>query len=510
ATVVGEVTDGDRLLIECTLELFEAQVINGLSDFGAAGLSCATSELAAAGDGGMHVNLDAVPLRDSSLSPEEILMSESQERMMAVVEPANVAEFLTICAKWDVLATVVGEVTGDGRLVIDWHGETVVDVDPRTVAHDGPVYHRPYARPDWQDTVQADGVERLARPATGVELADTLLALVASPNLCDKSWITDQYDRYVRGNSVLAQPEDAGMLRLDEDTNLGVALATDCNGRFALLDPYAGAQLALAEAYRNVAVTGAQPVAISDCLNFGSPEDPAVMWQFTEAIRGLVDGCKILGTPVTGGNVSFYNQTADTPILPTPVVGVLGVIPDVTARIPVGFAAVGDGVYLLGDTRDELAGSAWAEVAHDHLGGLPPVVDLEHEQRLAAVLTRAGRRALLSSAHDLSDGGLSQALVESCLRRGFGVDVRLPEDADPFVALFSESAGRVLVSVRPGSEDELTELCGAYDIPLARLGEVTPVEDAHVTVADQFSLPLARIRSAWAATIPAVMAPQTV
>jgi len=303
----------EKLLIECTLELFAAQVINGLSDFGAAGLSCATSELAAAGDGGMHVDLDLVPLRDSSLSPEEILMSESQERMMAVVEPQHVEAFLAICGKWDVLATVVGEVTGDGRLVIDWHGETVVDVDPRTVAHDGPVYDRPYARPDWQDALQAATPDDLPRPSTGRELADTLLRLVASPNLCDRSWVTDQYDRYVRGNSVLAQPEDAGMLRIDEESQLGIALATDCNGRFAYLDPYAGAQLALAEAYRNVAVSGAQPVAISDCLNFGSPEDPSVMWQFTEAIRGLVDGCRQLGTPVTGGNVSFYNQTARRP-----------------------------------------------------------------------------------------------------------------------------------------------------------------------------------------------------
>ena len=338
----------EKLLIECTLELFAAKIITGIQDFGAAGISCATSELAAAGDGGMHVDLDRVVLRDSTLSPEEILMSESQERMMAVVEPGDVAEFMRICAKWDVLATVIGEVTAGDRLIIDWHGETVVDVDPRTVAHDGPVYERPYARPVWQDELQAGGVDHLARPVTGDQLAQTLMLMVASPNLCDKSWVTDQYDRYVRGNSVLAQPEDAGMLRIDEETGLGVALATDGNGRFALLDPYAGAQLALAEAYRNVAVSGAQPVAITDCLNFGSPEDPSVLWQFTEAIAGLVDGCRELGTPVTGGNVSFYNQTGSTPILPTPVIGVIGVIDDVTRRTPVGFSGSGDTVYLLG------------------------------------------------------------------------------------------------------------------------------------------------------------------
>ncbi|HLT60674.1 MAG TPA: phosphoribosylformylglycinamidine synthase subunit PurL, partial [Microlunatus sp.] len=314
----------EKLLIECTLELFQAKVISGIQDFGAAGISCATSELAAAGDGGMYVELDRVPLRDSSLAPEEILMSESQERMMAVVEPGDVERFLEICRKWDVQATVIGEVTDDKRLVIDWHGETIVDVDPRTVAHEGPVYERPLARPDWQDEVRGAGVDELPRPKTGDELAETLLRLAGSPNLCDRSWITDQYDRYVRGNSVLAQPEDAGMLRIDEASGLGIALATDCNGRFCYLDPYQGAQLALAEAYRNVAVSGARPVAVSDCLNFGSPEEPAVMWQFSETIRGLVDGCLALGTPVTGGNVSFYNQTGETAILPTPVVGVLG------------------------------------------------------------------------------------------------------------------------------------------------------------------------------------------
>ncbi|WP_375433131.1 phosphoribosylformylglycinamidine synthase subunit PurL [uncultured Friedmanniella sp.] len=495
----------EKLLIECTLELFAAGVVTGIQDFGAAGISCATSELAAAGDGGMHVELDRVPLRDSSLAPEEILMSESQERMMAVVEPADVDRFLEICAKWDVQATVVGEVTEDDRLVIEWHGETIVDVDPRTVAHQGPVYERPYARPDSQDQLQADGVAGLARPTTGDELAATLLQLVASANLCDLSWITNQYDRYVRGNSVLAQPEDAGMLRIDEETGLGVALATDGNGRFALLDPYAGAQLALAEAYRNVAVTGAQPVAVSDCLNFGSPEDPAVMWQFTEAIRGLVDGCQALGTPVTGGNVSFYNQTGRTAILPTPVIGVLGVIEDVTRRVPVGFAAAGDAVLLLGDTRDELDGSAWAGVVHDHLGGRPPAVDLAHEVRLASLLVTAGRDGLLASAHDLADGGLAQALVESSLRRGHGVRVALPDGSDPFVWLFSESAGRVLVSVRPDQVAALTALAAQHQVPLHPLGQVSASDDAALEVDGRFTLPLSTIREAWSATLPAAL-----
>ena len=496
----------EKLLIECTLEIFAAGLISGIQDLGGAGLSCATSELASAGDGGMHIDLDLVPLRDPTLSPEEILMSESQERMMAIVEPGHVEAFLAICRKWDVLATVIGEVARGDRLVIDWHGETVVDVPPRTVAHQGPVYERPYDRPEWQDQVQANGIDQLQRPASGEELSDTLLRMVGSANLCDKSWVTDQYDRYVRGNSVLAQPDDAGMLRIDEDSGLGVALATDCNARFTLLDPYAGAQLALAEAYRNVATSGAEPLAITDCLNFGSPEDPAIMWQFSEAVRGLADGCRALGTPVTGGNVSFYNQTGSTPILPTPVVGVLGVIDDVTRRTPSGFAAAGQAIYLLGETRDELAGSAWADVIHDHLGGQPPAVDLAHEKALAEVLIRASRRGLLASAHDLADGGLAQALVESALRHGLGARIQLPSEADPFVWLFSESAGRAIVSLKQAAYRDLASLCRTNGVMLTKLGVVTKEEDASLEVVGQFTLPLTRIREAWQGTIPAVMA----
>ncbi|HEY3016867.1 MAG TPA: phosphoribosylformylglycinamidine synthase subunit PurL [Nocardioides sp.] len=489
----------EKLLIECTLELFQAGVVAGIQDLGGAGLSCATSELASAGDGGMHVELDRVPLRDSTLAPEEILMSESQERMMAVVEPDDVDAFLAICAKWDVDATVIGEVTDTGRLEIDWHGERVVDVPPRSVAHDGPTYQRPFARPDWQDELQADGAEKLTRPATGDELRETLLQLVASPNLCDKSWITDQYDRYVRGNTVLAQPSDSGMIRVDEETNLGVAVSTDCNGRFAKLDPYTGAQLALAESYRNVATGGARPLAISDCLNFGSPEDPAVMWQFAEACRGLKDACVELGIPVTGGNVSLYNQTGETAILPTPVVAVLGVIEDVTRRTPSAFSASGEAVFLLGETREELSGSEWAHVVHGHLGGLPPAVDLTAERSLAELLAEGV--GLLTSAHDVSDGGVAQTLVEAALRNGVGATVEVPGDA--FLGLFAESAARAVVTVAESDVEALGALAERYGVPLARLG--TTGGDA-LTVEGQFTVALDDLREAWTATLPAALA----
>ena len=253
--------------------------------------------------------------------------------------------------------------------------------------------------------------------------------MAGSPNLCSRGWVTDQYDRYVRGNTVLAQPADAGVVRVADDSTLGLAMATDCSGRFTMLDPYAGAQLALAEAYRNVAVTGAVPLAVTDCLNFGSPEDPAVMWQFQQAVHGLADGCAELGIPVTGGNVSFYNQTGATAILPTPVVGVLGVIDDVRRRTVTGIGhETGETLILLGQTRDELDGSEWAHVVHGHLGGRPPKVDLAAERLLAEILLAGSRDGMISAAHDLSEGGLAQTLVEMCLVGEVGARIVLPEN----------------------------------------------------------------------------------
>jgi phosphoribosylformylglycinamidine synthase len=494
----------EKVLIECCLEIFAEDLVVGIQDLGAAGLSCATTELAAAGLqhkglGGMDVQLDLAPLRDASLAPEEILMSESQERMMAVVTPAHLPRFREICEKWDVTATVIGTVTDTGRLRMTWHGADIVDVDPRTLAHQGPVYERPYHRPAWQDALQADTPDRLARPKTGDELRETVLRMVASPNLADKTWVVEQYDHRVRGNTVLAHGEDSGMLRLDDESGLGIALATDGNGRYTKLDPYHGAQLALAEAYRNVAATGARPLAVTDCLNFGSPEDPEVMWQFAEATRGLADGCLALGTPVTGGNVSFYNQTGETAIHPTPIVGVLGVIDDVTRRTRCAFATEGETLLLLGDTRDEFGGSEWAHVEHAHLGGLPPQVDLERERLLAEILIAGSRGGMLSAAHDLSDGGLIQAVVESALRGGHGVRLALPEGLDSFVALFSESAGRAVVAVPRGDESRFTDLCQARGLPCARIGVV---DGDAVEVEGEFTIPLADLRAAHTGTFP--------
>ncbi|KJV00647.1 phosphoribosylformylglycinamidine synthase subunit PurL [Rhodococcoides fascians] len=492
----------EKVLIEACLELYSNKLVVGIQDLGGAGLSCATSELASAGSGGMHIELDKVPMRATGMTPAEVLSSESQERMCAVVTPENVDAFMAVCKKWDVLATVIGEVTDGEHLQITWHGDTVVDVPPKTVAHEGPVYNRPVQRPDTQDALIANSTASLKRPETADELKATLLKMIGSPQLCSRRFITEQYDRYVRGNTVLAENADAGVIRIDEKTGRGIALATDASGRYTALDPYQGAQLALAEAFRNVAVTGATPKAVTNCLNFGSPEDPGVMWQFQQAVRGLADGCVTLGIPVTGGNVSFYNQTGAEPILPTPVVGVLGVIDDVHRRIPTGLGLEpGETLILLGETHDEFDGSIWAQVEHDHLGGVPPKVDLAQEQLLADILLASSRDGLVSAAHDLSEGGLAQAVVEAALAGETGCRIIVPEGADPFVTLFSESSGRVLVAVPRTEETRFTGMCTARGLPWARVGVVDEGSDS-IEVQGQFSVPMTELRETFESTLP--------
>ena len=453
----------EKVLIECSLEIFAEDLVVGIQDLGGAGLSCATSELASGGSGGMKVQLDKVPLRDPSLSPEEILMSESQERMCAIVEPSKIERFLEICKKWDVTVTVIGEVTDGNHLEITWNGELIVDVPPRTVAHDGPVYNRPLAQPDYINQVNSQNVN-VPIPTSASEIKTAVLKLAAAPNLADKSWVTSQYDKYVQGNTIQAQPDDSGMIRIDESTNLGVAISTDANANWSYLNPYQGAKLALAEAARNIATAGARPLAVTNCLNFGSPEDPGVMWQFAESVRGLADGCLEMGLPVTGGNVSFYNQTGTVAILPTPVIGVLGVIEDVRKRTPMSFTAAGLDLYLVGETQEDLAGSEWAFL-HNQRVGQSPDADLQREMRLIELLLEGN--SFFAAAHDLSQGGLSAGLTEMVLRHKVGATVSL-ENAG--VTLLSETPGRVIVAIDPAHSSKLEGLAIKYSIAVTKLG----------------------------------------
>ena len=453
----------EKVLIECSLEIFAEDLVIGIQDLGGAGLSCATSELASGGSGGMKVELDRVPLRDATLSPEEILMSESQERMCAIVEPSKIDRFLEICKKWDVTVTVIGEVTDGDRLEITWHGELIVDVPPRTVAHDGPVYSRPLAEPAYIARVNAEVINPVI-PQTAQEIKATILMMAATPNLADKSWVTNQYDRYVQGNTVQSQPDDSGMVRIDEKTHLGVAVATDANANWSYLNPYEGAKLALAEASRNIATAGAIPLAVTNCLNFGSPEDPGVMWQFAETVRGLADGCLEMGLPVTGGNVSFYNQTGDVAILPTPVIGVLGVIDDVRTRTPMSFDRAGLELYLIGASDENLSGSEWAYL-HGMRGGQAPTADLQREMRLIKLLVKGRTEKIFSAAHDLSQGGLTASLTEMVLRHNVGATITL---TNPGNNLLVETPGRVVVAVEVSKAAALKTAAG--DIPLTYLG----------------------------------------
>ena len=486
----------EKVLIECCLDLYRAGVVVGIQDLGGAGLACATSELAAAGDGGMEIDLDAVPLRAENMLAAEILSSESQERMCAIVRPEDVARFREICAHWDVTCAEIGEVTDGEHLLIRHRGELVVDAPAHTIAHEGPVYERPWARPKWQDEVQQfQGVEKPTDPAA---VKAALLTMVGSPALCSRAFITDQYDRYVRGNTVQAQHANAGVLRIDEQTHRGVAVSADASGRYTKLDPNMGARLALAEAYRNVAVTGARPVAVTNCLNFGSPEDPAVMWQFREAVHGLADGAKELVIPVSGGNVSFYNQTGSEAILPTPVVGVLGVIDDVreSVRNKLGTVSGTEELYLLGQTFDEFGGSIWQQVSGAGLSGLPPQVDLAKEEKLMEFFQQPG---VVSAAHDVSEGGVAQAIAELAIysNKGVSLDVSGVYD-DVFTALFSESASRVVVAATDGAA--VVRRAQELGIPVVKIGET--IDEPVVRVEGQFEVPVAELTRAWTETLP--------
>ncbi len=496
----------EKVLIECCLELYAADVVVGIQDLGGGGLSCATSELAAAGDGGMRINLDAVPLRAENMTAAEILASESQERMCAIVTPDNVERFKEICAKWDVTCAEIGEVTDeDDRLVITHNGEVVLDAPSSTIADEAPVYERPWARPEWQDEVQGGG--DVDKPE---QLREAWLKLVASPALCSRDWITEQYDRYVRGNTVQARHANSGVLRIDESTGRGVAISADASGRYTFLDPNMGARLALAEAYRNVAVTGARPVAVTNCLNFGSPENPDVMWQFREAVHGLADGSRELGIPVSGGNVSFYNQTGDTPILPTPVVGVLGVIENVADSVThrVVNNEDKDVLVLLGETKDEFGGSVWQEISGAGLSGLPPQVDLANEARLADFF--CDKAEGLTAAHDLSEGGLGQAVFEMIKDTEKGAELDLSAvNTDAFTALFSESASRVLVACSPDRVDRVVADATELGIPVSIVGSTNmsgEITFADGTPAAGQSVSVAQLREVWSATMPGYFA----
>jgi phosphoribosylformylglycinamidine synthase len=455
----------EKLLIEASLELIRRDLVVGFQDLGAGGISCPSSEMTSKAGTGMKLWVDRVHLRESDMEPFEIMISESQERMMAVVDPADVDAVLEVCTKWGLDARVISEVTKTGRLEVLRGDEVIADVPAEALAEEGPVYERPFERPQWIDELQSapDGGE-----APG-DLRAAFLSLLASPNIASKRWIWEQYDHMLFLGTVQGPGGDAAVIRLPKG-DVAVALSTDGNGRYCYLDPYEGARLAVAESARNVACTGARPVAITNCLNFGNPEKTDVMWQFAETVRGIGDACSELGTPVTGGNVSFYNETKGRAIYPTPVIGMLGILEDPSRSVGLGFGEMGDAILVAGVTSpDDLGGSEYAKVVNGVVGGMPPALDLAAEKALIAFLQAAAASGSLRSAHDPSMGGLAIAIAESALASGLGFRL---DGALDHRGLFSESPSRAVLSCAPERVAELKALADGHGVPLERLGEV--------------------------------------
>jgi phosphoribosylformylglycinamidine synthase II len=487
----------EKLLLEACLEAMRTGAIVGIQDMGAAGLTCSSFEMASRSGTGIEMDLDAVPQRESGMSAYELLLSESQERMLLVAEKGREAEIFAVFEKWDLDAAVVGRVTSDGRMRVRWHGRVVVDIPVDPIAANAPVYDRPTVRPaDFAERQKLD----LGELPPESDPSAALLQLLGSPNLCSREWVYRQYDQLVGSSTVLRPGGDAAVVRIPE-TERGLALKTDCNPRYCAADPYLGAQHAVAEAARNVAVTGARPLAVTNCLNFGSPERPECMWEFAEATRGMADACRAFGIPITGGNVSFYNETAgEGAIPPTPTIGLVGLLDDVTCAVPAAFGGAGDDVLLLGETRAELGASEYLAVRHGLERGAPPALDLAAERRLHDVLVAAAERRLVRSAHDCAEGGAAVALAECAIRSGFGLDCALPAAGPrPELALFAESAARAVLSCAPANTEALFALARAHGVPAARIGQTG---GARIRIVPGVDVSLSEAHDLWARTLP--------
>ncbi len=498
----------EKLLLEASLELIGSGHIVAIQDMGAAGLTSSSAEMAARGGVGVEIDLAKVPTREPGMTPYEILLSESQERMLVVAKADRVPQVQAIAAKWELDATPIGRVTDDGMYRCTWGEQVVVEIPGRRLIDDCPVYH-PEAKEDPRVAEL-----RAARPthhAPRTTPSDALLTLLDHPPVASKRWVFEQYDSTVQAGTVIAPGGDAGVLRV-RHASFGIAVTTDCNARYVLLDPYEGGKAAVAEAARNVACTGARPLGITDCLNFGSPERPAVFHQFKEACRGIADACRALGTPVTGGNVSFYNESPTGAVDPTPVVGMVGLLARVDRAVPSHARATGDVVFVLGETRAEFGGSAFWEAVLGFVGGQPPRVDLEAERRLVELLVAGGERGLFHSAHDCSQGGLAVALAEVAMggpyqENGFGLDVDLQSYGvrlTSYDVLFSESHARAVVTCAPERVPAVAALAREMGVPAHRAGTVGPVNGAFsVTLRDgAITDPVAKLRDVYFNAIP--------
>ncbi len=476
----------EKLLIEACLELVRRDLLVGFQDLGAGGISCPTSEMSAKATTGMSVDVGRVHRREPEMEPFEVMISESQERMLGIVAPQDLDEVLAVCSRWGLDARVIGEVTDSGRIEVIQDGEKVADAPAAALAEESPAYDRPVRRPAWIDELQASP----SGDEPPQDLAGALLALLSSPSIASKEWVWEQYDHMIFLGTIQGPGGDATVIRLP-DTEVAVALTVDGPARFCFLDPYEGARLAVAEAARNISSVGARPLAVTNCLNFGNPEKPEVMWQFAEVVRGMADACRDLAIPVTGGNVSFYNETKGRAIYPTPVIGMLGVLSSPEASPGIALPHGDASLVMLGDTDGrDFGGSEYAKVINGVVAGHPPSVDLAQELKLHRFLFEACRENLLLSAHDLSEGGLAVALAESAAAGGVGLTVSMTEQ-DPHRSLFAESPSRVLISCSTTSLEELSKRATTAGVPFTVLGTV----GGDVLDFGLFSLPLDRVKS---------------
>ncbi|MDA5109934.1 phosphoribosylformylglycinamidine synthase subunit PurL [Brevibacillus thermoruber] len=493
----------EKLLLEACLELIDTGIVVGIQDMGAAGLTCSSAEMASKAGNGIEMNLDLVPQREAGMSAYEMMLSESQERMLVVVEKGKEAEAIAIFDKWGLASAVVGRVTDDGMLRLLHHGEVVAEVPVKTLADDAPVYYRPSAVPAYYEAnANVDPVAAIPEPA---DVNETLKALLAQPTVANKAWVYEQYDHIVRANTAVKPGSDAAVVMI-RGTRKALAMSTDCNGRYVYLDPQVGGAIAVAEAARNVVCSGAEPLAITDCLNFGNPEKPEVFWQFEKAVDGMSEACLALNTPVIGGNVSFYNERSGDAIYPTPTVGMVGLIADVDHITTQDFQAEGDAIILLGETYAELGGSEYQKWATGSISGRPPQLDLAKEAAVQKLVLDAIRQGLVKSAHDLSEGGLGVALAESCFGSGIGAAVSLQSDLRSDVLLFSESQSRILLSVAQEQTDAVLALAKERGVPAQVIG-TTGGERLVVNVngTEVIHAPLADLKAAWKDAIPCLI-----
>jgi phosphoribosylformylglycinamidine synthase subunit PurL len=460
----------EKLLLEACLELMKTDALVGVQDMGAAGLTCSTCEMGARGGSGIEIDVRDVPQRETGMSPYEIMLSESQERMLLVVKRGREAEVERIFEKWDLHAARIGSVTDDGLLRVRHRGEVVAEVPNAALVDEAPVYDRPVSRPAYLDEVRQLDLSTL-RPTAPRE---ALQAVLAAPTIASKRWVYRQYDHMVRTNTLVLAGMGAAVVRV-KGTARALAMSTDGNGRYCYLDPRRGAMLALAEAARNVACAGATPIGATNCLNFGNPERPEIMWQLVEAVEGLADACRALDVPITGGNVSLYNETDGRAIFPTPIIGVIGLIDDASMVTGRSFRGPGADIVLLGDPADDLGGSEYLKTVHGLVAGNAPRLDLARERALVALLTEAAGARLIRSAHDCSDGGLAVTLAECTFDSGgVGCRVDVPSAGGDawtrLAALFGEAAGRVVVSVQPEAREPLLALAGRHGVPATVIG----------------------------------------